>query len=134
MLSLDIVDIQHHYLCCGMNKKSIIIISVIVFIALTALIGIQVNWIKHSADLQESNFRRNVDEAVSLSLARLENIYFTKKLAETGDTLSARRIPPPPGGMPDEALIIPDSIDISQLLKRIPADKTDTTNISRTWP
>lgn len=114
-----------------MNRKSIIIISVIVFIALTALIGIQVNWIKHSADLQESNFRRNVDEAVSISLARLENIYFTKKLAESVDTVSAKRIPPPPGSLSDEALIIPDSIDINQLLKKIQADKADTSNISR---
>lgn len=62
-----------------MNRK-IIIISIIVSLAVATLIGIQVYWIKNALNLKEANFRRSVDEAVTLVINRIERIEIARQI------------------------------------------------------
>jgi two-component system, OmpR family, phosphate regulon sensor histidine kinase PhoR len=63
----------------SMNRR-IIIISIIVSLAVVTLIGIQVYWIQNAFNLKEANFRRSVDEAVTLVINRIERIEIARQL------------------------------------------------------
>lgn len=69
-----------------MKKQVLILIIILVSLAMTILIGIQVYWIRNSMELREANFRRSVDEAVNMALSKLETIEFARRIKST-DTL-----------------------------------------------
>ncbi|MCD4774384.1 MAG: HAMP domain-containing histidine kinase [Bacteroidales bacterium] len=62
-----------------MKKNIIIIISLITF-ALIGLMVIQVYWIKNAITVEEGSFVRNVDDAVSRVVVKLEKIEMSKQL------------------------------------------------------
>ncbi len=62
-----------------MKKNIILIISLITF-ALIGLMVIQVYWIKNAIKVEESSFVRNVDDAVSKVVIKLEKIEMSKQL------------------------------------------------------
>lgn len=69
-------------MCCDsskMKKNIILIISLITF-ALIGLMVIQVYWIKNAIKVEESSFVRNVDDAVSKVVIKLEKIEMSKQL------------------------------------------------------
>lgn len=55
-----------------MNRKIIILITLLVSIAIVILIGIQTYWIKNAVALRETNFQRSVSEAVNDLMIRIE--------------------------------------------------------------
>jgi len=77
-----------------MKKQVLILIIILVSLAMTILIGIQVYWIRNSMELREANFRRSVDEAVNMALSKLETIEFTRRIKST-DTLPVDLMIPP---------------------------------------
>ncbi len=62
-----------------MNKHNLGIISVLVGVALIALIAIQIYWIKSSVTLKEEDFDRHVNEALKTTSYVLEKIATTNK-------------------------------------------------------
>jgi two-component system phosphate regulon sensor histidine kinase PhoR len=74
------------------KKQLLILLIVIMSIAMTVFIGIQVYWIRNSMQLREANFRRSIDDAVSRALLYLETIEFSRRTTKgslqvlSGDT------------------------------------------------
>lgn len=65
-----------------MNRQNVGVISVLVGIALVALIAIQVYWIKSSIKLKEEEFERSVNEALRFTASKLEKIATANKVAK----------------------------------------------------
>jgi len=65
-----------------MNKHNLGIISVLVGIALCALIAVQIYWIKSSIKLKEEEFERSVKEALKSTSSKLEKIATANKIAK----------------------------------------------------
>lgn len=55
-----------------MNRKLIVLITLLVSIAIIILIGIQTYWIKNAVELREANFHQSVAESVTDLMARVE--------------------------------------------------------------
>lgn len=64
-----------------MKKKIIIYVIILTALAVIGLVGIQLYWIKNAIALKESSFRRNVNEAVSNTIAKLAEIEKENALA-----------------------------------------------------
>jgi two-component system phosphate regulon sensor histidine kinase PhoR len=80
-----------------MNKKNIILIIILMTLALIGLVSLQLYWIKSAIAVEEANFRRSVNEAISIVITKLEkkeiNEQFNKnrektKLINTIDSLN----------------------------------------------
>lgn len=65
-----------------MNRLNLGVISVLVGIALIALIAIQIYWIKSSVTLKEEEFERSVNEALKITAYKLEKIATANKIAK----------------------------------------------------
>ncbi|MBS1635028.1 MAG: HAMP domain-containing histidine kinase [Bacteroidetes bacterium] len=65
-----------------MNKHNVGVISVLVGIALVALIAIQVYWIRSSMTLKKEEFERSVNEALKITAYKLEKIATANKVAK----------------------------------------------------
>jgi len=65
-----------------MNKYNLGIISTLVAVALTALIAVQIYWIKSSITLKEEEFDRSVKEALKSTSNKLEKIATANKIAK----------------------------------------------------
>lgn len=65
-----------------MNKLNLGVISVLVGIALVALIAVQIYWIKSSVTLKEEEFERSVNEALRSTSHKLEKIATAKKIGK----------------------------------------------------
>jgi len=65
-----------------MNKWNLGIVSVMVGLALIALIAIQIYWIKSSVTLKEEEFERAVNEALKSTAHKLEKIATANKIAK----------------------------------------------------
>ncbi|NVN96455.1 MAG: HAMP domain-containing histidine kinase [Bacteroidetes bacterium] len=63
-----------------MNKKNIIIIVILMTFALIGLVGLQLYWIKNAITVEEANFHRSVDEAISVVITKLEKKEITSQL------------------------------------------------------
>lgn len=63
-------------------KKNIFLIITLISISLIGLMLIQVYWIKSAITVEESSFVRNVDDAVSKVVVKLEKIEMAKKLQQ----------------------------------------------------
>jgi len=63
-----------------MNKKNIIIIIILMTFALIGLVGLQLYWIKNAIAVEEANFRRSVDEAISIVITKIEKKEITTQL------------------------------------------------------
>ncbi|MEI6695050.1 MAG: HAMP domain-containing sensor histidine kinase [Bacteroidota bacterium] len=63
-----------------MNKKNIIFIIILMTFALIGLVGLQLYWIKNAIAVEEANFRRSVDEAISIVITKLEKKEITSQL------------------------------------------------------
>ncbi len=62
-----------------MKKQLLVLLIVVMSVAMAVFIGIQVYWIKSSLQLRETNFKRNVDDAVNAALINLETIEFSNR-------------------------------------------------------
>lgn len=62
-----------------MRKQLLVLLIVIMSVAMSVFIGIQVYWIKNSLQLREANFRRSIDDAVNVALLNLETIEFSRR-------------------------------------------------------
>lgn len=65
-----------------MNKLNLGVISVLVGIALVALIAVQIYWIKSSVTLKEEEFERSVNEALKATSYKLEKVATANKIAK----------------------------------------------------
>ncbi len=65
-----------------MNKHNLGIISVLVGVALVALIAVQIYWIKSSVALKKEEFERSVKEALKSTSGKLEKIATANKIAK----------------------------------------------------
>lgn len=65
-----------------MKKQLLVLLIVIMSVAITVFIGIQVYWIRNSVQLREANFRRSIDDAVGRALLYLETIEFSRRTTE----------------------------------------------------
>lgn len=65
-----------------MNKLNLGVISVLVGIALVALIAVQIYWIKSSVTLKEEEFERSVNEALKATSYKLEKVAAANKIAK----------------------------------------------------
>ncbi|MES2566122.1 MAG: HAMP domain-containing sensor histidine kinase [Bacteroidota bacterium] len=65
-----------------MNKHNLGIISVLVGVALVALIAVQIYWIKSSIKLKEEEFERSAKEALKSTSNKLEKIATANKIAK----------------------------------------------------
>lgn len=70
-----------------MNKKNIILIIILMTLALIGLVSLQLYWIKSAIAVEEANFRRSVNEAISIVITKLEkkeiNEQFNKNREKT---------------------------------------------------
>ena len=62
------------------NKKTIVVIIVLISLALIGLVGIQLSWIKNAIAIREANFNKDVSEALANVVVKLEKIELSKKL------------------------------------------------------
>ena len=62
-----------------MKKQLLVLLIVVMSVAMSVFIGIQVYWIKNSLQLREANFRRSIDDAVNLALIKLETIEISRR-------------------------------------------------------
>jgi two-component system phosphate regulon sensor histidine kinase PhoR len=65
-----------------MNKRSIILIIVIIALALLGLVSIQVYWINNAIKVKETNFNRSVNEALSNVIYKLEKIEVANQIRQ----------------------------------------------------
>ncbi len=65
-----------------MNKHNLGIISVLVGVALVALIAVQIYWIKSSVSLKKEEFERSVKDALKSASGKLEKIATANKIAK----------------------------------------------------
>lgn len=65
-----------------MNKHNLGIISVLVGIAICALIAVQIYWIKSSIKLKEEEFERSVKEALKSTSNKIEKVGAANKIAK----------------------------------------------------
>ncbi|MFZ4741420.1 MAG: sensor histidine kinase [Bacteroidales bacterium] len=63
-----------------MNKKNIYIVIILMTFALIGLVGLQLYWIKNAITVEETNFHRSVDEAISVVITKLEKKEITSQL------------------------------------------------------
>lgn len=63
-----------------MNKKVIIFIIVLMTFALAMLAGIEIYWIKNAISVKEANFDRNVKDAMTNVIFKLEKLEVAKRL------------------------------------------------------
>jgi two-component system phosphate regulon sensor histidine kinase PhoR len=61
------------------KKQLLVLLIVIMSVAMSVFIGIQVYWIKNSLQLREANFRRSIDDAVNGALLKLEAIELSRR-------------------------------------------------------
>jgi len=61
------------------KKQLLVLLIVVMSVAMSVFIGIQVYWIKNSLQLREANFRRSIDDAVNLALIKLETIEISRR-------------------------------------------------------
>jgi len=66
------------------KKQLLVLLIVAMSIAMAVFIGIQVYWIKSSLQLRETNFKRNVDDAVNAALTTLETIEYANRANVAG--------------------------------------------------
>jgi two-component system phosphate regulon sensor histidine kinase PhoR len=70
-----------------MNNKNIILIIILMTLALIGLVSLQLYWIKSAIAVEEANFRRSVNEAISIVITKLEkkeiNEQFNKNREKT---------------------------------------------------
>jgi two-component system phosphate regulon sensor histidine kinase PhoR len=66
------------------KKQLLVLLIVAMSIAMAVFIGIQVYWIKSSLQLRETNFKRNVDDAVNAALTTLETIEYANRANVNG--------------------------------------------------
>jgi two-component system phosphate regulon sensor histidine kinase PhoR len=66
-----------------MNKQNVGLISVLVTLAILALIAIQVYWINNDLNLKEEEFERHVNEALNNTAKNLERIAQASKLTKS---------------------------------------------------
>jgi len=64
------------------NRKYIILIIIIISIALIGLVSIQVYWIKNTISVKEGNFDRNVNEAITNVIYKLEKIEVANQIRQ----------------------------------------------------
>jgi len=57
-----------------MNKKNIIVVTILVCLVLVGLVGIQIYWIKNALAVKRTNFERNIVEAVNIVVNKLEKL------------------------------------------------------------
>ena len=62
-----------------MKKQLLIVLIVIMSVAMSVFIGIQVYWIKNALQLREANFRRSIDDAVNAALLKMETIELSRR-------------------------------------------------------
>ena len=65
-----------------MSKYNLGIISVLVGVALVALIAVQIYWIQSSVKLKEEEFERSVNEALKSTANKLEKIAYSNKISK----------------------------------------------------
>lgn len=65
-----------------MNKLNLGVVSVLVGLALVALIAVQIYWIKSSVTLKEEEFERSVNEALKATSYKLEKVAAANKIAK----------------------------------------------------
>lgn len=65
-----------------MNKYNLGVISVLVGVALVALIAVQIYWIQSSVKLKEEEFERSVNEALKSTANKLEKIAYSNKISK----------------------------------------------------
>lgn len=65
-----------------MNKLNLGVISVLVGVALVALIAVQIYWIKSSVTLKEEEFERSVNEALKITSHKMEKIATANKITK----------------------------------------------------
>jgi two-component system phosphate regulon sensor histidine kinase PhoR len=65
-----------------MSKYNLGIISVLVGVALAALIAVQIYWIQSSVKLKEEEFERSVNEALKSTANKLEKIAYSNKISK----------------------------------------------------
>jgi len=63
-----------------MNKRVIIFTIIVMTIALTGLMGIQIYWIQSASAIKEANFRRSVNEAMVKVVQKVERMERTRAL------------------------------------------------------
>lgn len=66
-----------------MKKRLLIPFIVVMTIILLGFIGIQVYWIKSTIVLNEISFRRSIDDAVNIALAKTETFVYNEMLNQT---------------------------------------------------
>jgi len=57
-----------------MNKKNIIVVTILVCLVLVGLVGIQIYWIKNALAVKRTNFERNIVEAANIVVNKLEKL------------------------------------------------------------
>jgi len=57
-----------------MNKRNIIIITVLVSLVLIGLVGIQIYWIKNALSVKRTNFERTITETAAIVIGKLEKL------------------------------------------------------------
>jgi two-component system phosphate regulon sensor histidine kinase PhoR len=62
------------------NKKTIFVIIILISFALIGLVGIQLSWIENAIAIREANFNKDVNEALTNVVVKLEKIELSKKL------------------------------------------------------
>lgn len=62
-----------------MKRQLLVLLIVIMSVAMSVFISIQVYWIRNSLQLREANFRRSIDDAVNGALLKLETIEISRR-------------------------------------------------------
>ncbi len=57
-----------------MNKKNIIVVTILVCLVLVGLVGIQIYWIKNALAVKRTNFERNIVETATIVVNKLEKL------------------------------------------------------------
>ena len=60
------------FIFVNMNNKKIIIVIILMSLALIGLVSLQIYWVKNAIVVEEANFRRTVNEAISTVITKLE--------------------------------------------------------------
>ena len=57
-----------------MNKKNIIVVTILVCLVLVGLVGVQIYWIKNALAVKRTNFERNIVETATIVVNKLEKL------------------------------------------------------------
>ena len=66
-----------------MNRRFVILTIIIMTIALTGLMGIQIYWIRNASQVKEATFRRSVNEAITRVVVKIERLEKRKSLEKS---------------------------------------------------